>query len=471
MQVKCIVIDEISMMGQHALAALDRKLRTTMGMPCTLFGGINIVLCGDFYQLPPVKDHVLHHCKKNASDEELRGYHIYKTVTSANTVILDTIKRTDDLEYAALQQRVRDGEWGNGELADRINTRVNADFTDDVAPAPVRRPNHGAAAAEATETPTAPKTAQDQSDYRPIFVSLNKTRTKMHEGHMRSMSDKLQEAGRDLPILVQATIKPIKRRTKIPNPKHRKYLRPEERHYLHTLPDNKFDRLPPVFFLYAGAYVLFSQNMSIKYGIANGTRGRVVGYQFPPGTIFKDSTYKDIKVRIPMRPQDDPNEDNDEITHPVRPDFVLVEVLSAATLRKAPGQPPNLPRNVVAVPVITQSVSTNIPLPENIHQKKHRTTVGVTITQVPLRQAAVLTNYSIQGNQYSRFIIAESMPSQFYIPFSRGKKGLNSLILRFHLDRLFTSRAKPSPELLAAMTNLRTLHDATKARVIAHTSA
>jgi hypothetical protein len=294
----------------------------------------------------------------------------------------------------------------------------------------------------------------------------------LYEAHMRSLSDKLQQAGRDVPILVQATIKPIKRRAKKANPLHLDYLRAEERHYLHSLPDNKFDRLPPALLLYAGKYVLFTHNMSIKYGIANGTRGRVVGYQFPPGTIFKDSTYKDIKVRIPVRPQDDTNgPDDDDTTHTVKPDFVLVEVLSAATLRKAPGQPPNLPHNVIAVPVITQSVNKNIPLPERVHRKKYRRSVGVTVSQVPLRQAAVLTNYSIQGNQYRRIIIAESSASQFYIPFSRGKKGLSSLILRFHLDRLFTSKAKPSEALLAAMENLQKLHDATKARVTAHTTA
>jgi hypothetical protein len=308
-------------------------------------------------------------------------------------------------------------------------------------------------------------TAPDD-DYVPIMVVLNKTRLKLHEAQMRLVCEQLQEQRREPPILLNATYQPIRRKNdKRPPPK----LSRAETNYIRSLSDDKLDRLPPVFYLYEGAYVLFTHNTALKYGIANGTRGRILGHQFPEGTTFTNATYKGMDVRIPLQPAEPVDAfGNTPPRKEAKVDFVLVEVLSAATLKKAPNQPKGLPRNVIAVPIMSHAVKKNIQLPASAQDNK-RKAVGLTVTQVPLRQAAVLTNYSIQGNQYKRFIIAEAKPSQFYIPFSRGKRGLNSLILRVQLNPTFVSKAKPSKDLKAAVATLRSLHDSTKQRVAAHT--
>jgi hypothetical protein len=49
-----IVIDEISMMKRSQLAELDKLQRTAKHVPDVQFGGVHIVLVGDFLQLPPV---------------------------------------------------------------------------------------------------------------------------------------------------------------------------------------------------------------------------------------------------------------------------------------------------------------------------------------------------------------------------------------------------------------------------------
>ncbi len=52
-EAKVLIIDEISMLHAHRLDMLDdicRRVRTDFGP----FGGLQIVLCGDFFQLPPV---------------------------------------------------------------------------------------------------------------------------------------------------------------------------------------------------------------------------------------------------------------------------------------------------------------------------------------------------------------------------------------------------------------------------------
>ena len=51
--ISCIIIDEMSMMTLQDLYELDVNLRRITGIKM-LFGGVSIVLCGDFLQLPPV---------------------------------------------------------------------------------------------------------------------------------------------------------------------------------------------------------------------------------------------------------------------------------------------------------------------------------------------------------------------------------------------------------------------------------
>jgi ATP-dependent DNA helicase PIF1 len=48
---KCLIIDEVSMISSKTLVEfILRKIKQ-----CTkYFGGIQVILCGDFFQLPPV---------------------------------------------------------------------------------------------------------------------------------------------------------------------------------------------------------------------------------------------------------------------------------------------------------------------------------------------------------------------------------------------------------------------------------
>ena len=50
----CMIIDEISYVSPNLLAQVDNRLRQLMACPEMPFGGIAIILMGDFYQLPPV---------------------------------------------------------------------------------------------------------------------------------------------------------------------------------------------------------------------------------------------------------------------------------------------------------------------------------------------------------------------------------------------------------------------------------
>ena len=51
---KCLVLDEVSMLDSGLLDALDRIGRNARDDFARSFGGLQLVLCGDFFQLPPV---------------------------------------------------------------------------------------------------------------------------------------------------------------------------------------------------------------------------------------------------------------------------------------------------------------------------------------------------------------------------------------------------------------------------------
>ena len=58
LQTKCLVVDEISMLSSDAFDLLDfigQNMRPLCGRGP--FGGLQLILCGDFFQLPPVHDH------------------------------------------------------------------------------------------------------------------------------------------------------------------------------------------------------------------------------------------------------------------------------------------------------------------------------------------------------------------------------------------------------------------------------
>lgn len=53
-EVKLIIIDKISMVGNTTLLHVHQRLKEIFGST-QLFGGISIIAVGDLYQLPPIK--------------------------------------------------------------------------------------------------------------------------------------------------------------------------------------------------------------------------------------------------------------------------------------------------------------------------------------------------------------------------------------------------------------------------------
>ena len=68
--IKYILIDEYSMLGQKTLGWIDKRCRQATGLTNDLFGSKSIILVGDPAQLPPVADKPLYHSNPSCSIQE-----------------------------------------------------------------------------------------------------------------------------------------------------------------------------------------------------------------------------------------------------------------------------------------------------------------------------------------------------------------------------------------------------------------
>jgi ATP-dependent DNA helicase PIF1 len=109
-QIDTLVIDEVSMVSADVMDGIDRRLRQAKGKRTVAFGGVQLIMFGDPYQLAPV-----------VSGETERHYY-YDTYrspwffdarvweeTSLRTVVLETIYRQADPEFQRVLQSLRDG--------------------------------------------------------------------------------------------------------------------------------------------------------------------------------------------------------------------------------------------------------------------------------------------------------------------------------------------------------------------------
>jgi ATP-dependent DNA helicase PIF1 len=109
-QVDTLVVDEVSMVSADVMDGIDRRLRQAKGRKTIPFGGVQLVMFGDLYQLAPVV----------SGEAERRYFHdTYRSPwffdarvwqeTHLRTVVLETIHRQEDPEFQAILQKLRDG--------------------------------------------------------------------------------------------------------------------------------------------------------------------------------------------------------------------------------------------------------------------------------------------------------------------------------------------------------------------------
>lgn len=115
--VDAIVIDEISMVSAPLLDAMDRNLRRMRAEPMTPFGGLQVIMMGDPYQLPPVvtDEDRAYYRQESYRSPWFFDAHVWEE-TEFNTFALETIHRQSDAGFKDILNAVRDGSVGDAEI-------------------------------------------------------------------------------------------------------------------------------------------------------------------------------------------------------------------------------------------------------------------------------------------------------------------------------------------------------------------
>jgi ATP-dependent exoDNAse (exonuclease V) alpha subunit len=117
-----LVIDEVSMVRADIMDAIDHSLRLNRSRPYDPFGGVQIVLIGDLFQLPPVVPPDLEEYFKERYETP---YFFSATVfkeAELQKIELQKVFRQDDPSFIALLNKVRTRDMEMEDL-DKINER------------------------------------------------------------------------------------------------------------------------------------------------------------------------------------------------------------------------------------------------------------------------------------------------------------------------------------------------------------
>lgn len=122
---KVLIIDEISMFHSYRLDAVNKVCKVIRNNP-EPFGGLQVILCGDFFQLPPVNDEDYPESSfayKSDSWEEL----------DLRICYLDEQHRQWDEDYLRVLNDIRSREVGEGTF-EKLASRINGKIANDVYP-------------------------------------------------------------------------------------------------------------------------------------------------------------------------------------------------------------------------------------------------------------------------------------------------------------------------------------------------
>lgn len=118
-----LVIDEVSMVRADLMDGVDHALRINRGKPDVPFGGVQVILFGDLFQLPPIVDRGMAEIFER--QYETPYFFSAGVIQGVNLGYLELTKiyRQSEAEFIGLLNKIRDKEYDESDLA-KLNERV-----------------------------------------------------------------------------------------------------------------------------------------------------------------------------------------------------------------------------------------------------------------------------------------------------------------------------------------------------------
>ncbi|XP_037558151.1 uncharacterized protein LOC119435325 [Dermacentor silvarum] len=117
--VKCVIVDECSMMSSNTLARVDDRLRQITGNYNDPFGGLDFIMCGDLRQLPPVRSSEVY--KRSKTRNNIFNTHV--TWHHLSYFPLVQVVRQSDAIFSAALSKIGDGHALEKEEIDMFQAR------------------------------------------------------------------------------------------------------------------------------------------------------------------------------------------------------------------------------------------------------------------------------------------------------------------------------------------------------------
>jgi len=100
--VKCVIVDEVSMVSSDILHRVNHRLQEITGVMDECYGGMDIIFCGDFKQLPPVNASPVFKGSRN----HLEGYLLWH---SLSYYPLEEVMRQKDEVFSNILGKIGSG--------------------------------------------------------------------------------------------------------------------------------------------------------------------------------------------------------------------------------------------------------------------------------------------------------------------------------------------------------------------------
>ncbi|TFY52705.1 hypothetical protein EVJ58_g9862 [Rhodofomes roseus] len=389
--VSYLVIDEVSMLARAFLAKLSRNISMvkTGGDDGEPFGGVNVIICGDFHQFPPVATKRIaplyyQNDPSNPAEtiDDQMGRSIYEAFST--TVILKEQVRVQDPTWHMFLQHLRAGEI-DGHDIDMLRTLVLTN------PQCIR-----------TDFDSPPwRDAVLVTPRHAVRMQWNDAATRQHcaRAGVQLFCCEADDTIKGHPLSLVERLMVVQK----------KATRQKTRQEHGGLPHNVS--------LAIGMKVMVTLNVDTDLDVANGTRGEIVDIVLDP--------------REPPIP-------NERI---VQLKFLPLYVLVKLQRTRASGLT-NLPPNVLPIEPLSRSFQIQVPVREG--RSQHFVSRTVMRRQFPITAAYAFTDYRSQGQTIPCVVVDIASPPSgsdltlfnIYVALSRSAGRQTIRLLRDFDERL-----------------------------------